>query len=217
VSRWLLDFVAGDPGEEIAGFVRLELREHEQIAWYWTYVVGFPGVDGVLVVRDHEVLLPRQGLEIRADGLWAELTCETPREHWTFGLEAFGVRLEGTDGAREFLRADGEIGDRIAVGLDIEWEVGPDGPPRGIVHGDVLAGRASTAIDGVGWCYDAADPDPEETQVDVDVVSTVYVPLPGGAPVIRRLVRTADGLQWTLERDGVEEQGIPEDSENNHR
>ncbi|MDQ1381052.1 MAG: hypothetical protein QOJ71_1771, partial [Actinomycetota bacterium] len=174
MSRWLLDFVAGDPGEDVAGFVRLELREHEQIAWYWTYIVGFPGVDGVLVVRDHEVLLPRRGLEIRADGLWAELTCETPREHWTIGLEAFGIRLAGTEGADEFLRADGEIGERIAVGLDIEWEVDADGPPRGIVHGDVLVARASLAIDGVGWFYDQDDPDPaaRERQVDTHVVST---------------------------------------------
>ena len=70
MSRWLLDFVAAP----IAGFVRLELRDAERIAWYWTYLVGVPGVEGVLVVRDHEVLLPHQGLEIRADGLWAALT-----------------------------------------------------------------------------------------------------------------------------------------------
>ena len=33
-------------------------------------------------------------LEIRTEGLWAELLCETPGEHWTLGLEAFGVRLD---------------------------------------------------------------------------------------------------------------------------
>jgi hypothetical protein len=204
VSRWLLDFVAGDPGAELAGFVRLELRDDEQIAWYWTYLVGVPGVDGVLVVRDHEVLLPRQGLEIRADGLWAELVCETRCEHWTFGLEAFGVRLEGTEGAAEFLRGEGEIGERIAVGLDIEWEVADDGPPRGTVHGDVLVGRATIAIDGVGWFYDDGAPDPDPgpsgaaSGADA-VIATVYVPLADGAHVMRRLVRTEGGLQWSLE------------------
>ena len=45
----------------------------------------------------------------------------------------------------------------IAVGLDIEWEVGADGPPAGIVHGDVLVGRARHAIDGPGWFYDDGD------------------------------------------------------------
>jgi hypothetical protein len=180
VSRWLLDFVAGDPGNELAGFVRLELRDDEQIAWYWTYLVGVPDFDGVLVVRDHEVLLPRQRLEIRADGLWAELICETPREHWTFGLEAFGVRLEGTDNASEFLRPEGEIGERIAVGLDLEWEVGDDGPPRGTVHGDVLVARATIPIDGGGWFFDDDAPDPVgpvSGSHPADDIATVYVPL----------------------------------------
>jgi hypothetical protein len=191
VNRWLLDF-AGAPGDPIAGFVRLELR-HDS-ARFWTYLVGVPDVDGVLVVRDHEVLLPRQGLEIRADGLWAELTCETPREHWTFGLEAFGVRL---DSARDALRAGGEIGERIAVGLDIEWEVGADGPPAGIVHGDVLVARATHAIDGPGWFYDDGVPEPEP--VPGDVVANVFIPLDTGLDGVyleRRLVRGEFGLRW---------------------
>ena len=66
-------------------------------------------------MRDHEVLLPRQGLEIRADGLWADLWCEAPREHWTFGLESFGVRLDEPD---EALRPGGEIGERPGVGFE---------------------------------------------------------------------------------------------------
>jgi hypothetical protein len=197
VSRRLLDFVAGDnDGDGIAGFVRLELREAERIAWYWTYLVGVPDVEGVLVVRDHEVLLPNQGLEIRADGLWAELTCETPREHWTFGLEAFGVRLDTPD---EALRAGGEIGERLAVGLDIEWEVGDDGPPGGSVHGDVLVGRARHEIDGPGWFYDDGDADPGS--VEGDVVASVYIPLVEGY-IERRLVRADGRLRWSFERRG---------------
>jgi hypothetical protein len=202
VTRWLLDFAAdaNDPaGEAIAGFVRLELREAESIAWYWTYLVGVPGIDGVLVVRDHEVLLPRQGLEIRADGLWAELTCETRLEHWTFGLEAFGVRLDEPDDAR---RPGGEIGERLAVGLDIEWEVGPDGPPSGLVHGDVLVGRARFEIDGPGWFYDDDTPDPD--RVEGDEVARAYVPLgdvvDAHGYIERRLVRADGGLRWSLER-----------------
>jgi hypothetical protein len=189
VSRWLLDF---STAAGCAGFVQLELRESEQIAWYWTYLVGFPGVDGVIVVRDHEVLLPRQGLEIRADGLWAELWCESPREHWTFGLESFGVRLDAPEDA---LRPGGEIGERIAVGLDIEWEVGRDGPPAGTVHGDVLVGRARLAIDGPGWFYDdgSAGPGP----IDGDVVATVLVPVGADEHIERQLVRNGAELRWT--------------------
>ena len=196
MSRWLLDFADADG---FAGFVRLELREAEQIAWYWTYLVGVPDVEGVIVVRDHEVLLPRQGLEIRAEGLWAELWCEAPREHWTFGLESFGVRL---DAAGDALRAGGEIGERIAVGLDIEWEVGAAGPPAGVVHGDVLVGRARHQIDAPGWFYD--DRAPEPGSVEGEVMSTVYVPLDDdrGGHVERNLVRTGDNPRWSLERHG---------------
>jgi hypothetical protein len=197
VKRWLLDFVA-NTADPIAGFVRLELREAERIAWYWTYLVGVPSVDGVIVVRDHEVLLPRQGLEIRADGLWAELTCETPREHWTFGLESFGVRL---DEPRDALRPGGEIGDRVAVGLDIEWEVGPDGPPAGIVHGDVLVGRERFELDGTGSFYDDETPDPAEPGgLATEAVATVLIPVGAATHVERRLVRSMDGLVWSIER-----------------
>jgi hypothetical protein len=193
MSRWLLDFVAGGD-DDIAGFVRLELREGEQIAWYWTYLVGVPGADGLLVVRDHEVLLPSQGLEIRAEGLWAALVCETPREHWTFGLESFGVRLDTPEAA---LRAGDEIGERIAVGLDIEWEVAGRGPPAGIVHGDVLVGRGRHEIDGAGWFYDDTEPDPG--WVEGDTIATVYVPA-AGTHIERRLVRTDAGPRWSLDR-----------------
>jgi hypothetical protein len=193
VRRWLLDF-AGPESEPIAGFVRLELRD--DVARFWTYLVGVPDVDGVLVVRDHEVLLPRQGLEIRADGLWAELTCETPREHWTFGLESFGVRL---DDPVDALRAGGEIGDRVAVGLDLEWEVGAGGPPAGIVHGDVLVGRARFELDGSGSFYDDTMPDPDPGHVDGETRATVLVPLGDGNHVERRLVGAGDGRRWSYE------------------
>jgi len=198
----LLDF-AGDGGGSagsagIAGFVRLELRERERIAWFWTYLVGVPDVEGLIVVRDHEVLLPRQGLEIRADGLWADLWCETPREHWTFGLESFGVRLDEPD---EALRAGGEIGERIAVGLDLEWEVGAGGPPEGTVHGDVLVGRARHHVDGPGWFYD--DRAPEPGSVDGDATAIVYVPLgDDDGYVERRLVRAGAELRWSLDHRG---------------
>jgi hypothetical protein len=198
VSRWLLDFVAaGEDGEHgIAGFVRLELRPDEHIAWYWTYLVGVADVEGVLVVRDHEVLLPRQGLEIRADGLWAELTCETAHEHWSFGLESFGVRLDAPDDALH-AGAGGEIGERIAVGLDIEWEVGAGGPPEGIVRGDVLVGRARHEIEGPGWFYDDATGDPG--WIEGEPLAVVYVPA-ADRSIERRLVGTSAGPRWSLDR-----------------
>jgi hypothetical protein len=103
------------------------------------------------------VTLPRgAALEIRADSLWSELVCETAGEHWSIGLEAFGVRLDDPDDA---LR--GEIGERIALGFDFEWETSGElfrselgGVAReeqpGVVHGEVLLGRDRIPLDTVG-------------------------------------------------------------------
>jgi len=151
---WALEFVQTHGSDWMGGFVRLELRPDAGVAWYWAYLVG-PDL-GLVAVRDHEVPLPRQPgpVVVRAEGLWAELVCETADEHWSIGLEAFGVRLDDpADGFR------GEIGERLAVGLDLEWEVpdepgsdepGPDNGRSGAVFGEVLIGRDRIAFDGTG-------------------------------------------------------------------
>ena len=147
-------FEWGTAGGEY-GFVRLALHRSDRVAWFWAYLLS-PG-RGPVVVRDHEVTLPRgAALEIRADSLWSELVCETPGEHWSIGLEAFGVRLDTAEDALH-----GEIGERIALGFDFEWETtgepfgsDVDGVVReeqpGAVRGDVLLGRDRIALDTVG-------------------------------------------------------------------
>lgn len=150
-EAWRLD-VAGD---ELG--VAVQLACGRGVAWWWTHVV-VPGRPGPVVVRDHEVPPPRVGLEVRADGLWGELVCETPFEHWSYGLEAFGVAL---DDPAESLR--GEIGERLPVGFDLEWEVDTavgdvrvrGGALRGydqfgVVHGELLLGRSRVEVDAVG-------------------------------------------------------------------
>lgn len=106
----------------------------------------------LVVVADAEVPRPRQGLELRAEGLWAEMRCETPFEHWGYGLEAFGLALD-EPAVTEL------VGDRIPVGWDLEWEVldppvpDPDGRGYhhdGIVHGEVLVGPDRVPVDGRG-------------------------------------------------------------------
>jgi len=96
---------------------------------------------GVVVVRDDDVPLPKGDdlLVVRAEGLWAELLCETPDEHWSFGLEAFGVRFD--DEAEAAVSDRGEL---VAVGFDLEWET----PDR--VVGEVLVGRAKHDLDAHG-------------------------------------------------------------------
>ena len=145
-ETWQFDFVAA--GGEPAGFVALHRYPNLGIAWYWA---SFLTPAGLVAVRDHEVPPPRGGLEIRTDGLWAELVCETPLEHWTGGLEAFGIRFD--DPAEAW---GAEWGDRLAVGLDFEWELsgppaegpapGPPGTPEGgfvqagTMWGEILVG-----------------------------------------------------------------------------
>jgi len=160
-DSWYVDF-SGPDG--LGGFVRLSLYPNlgaaggggggggpaggggaggGGVAWWWTYLVTPHGP--LAAVRDHEVPVPRGGLEVRADGLWAELVCETPLEHWSIGLEAFGLAFE--DRAEAWRR---EWGDRVAVGLDLEWEalappVAAPGPgPAG--EGYVQAGRVVGAV-----------------------------------------------------------------------
>ena len=154
-ESWYFDFSRADG---TGGYVRLGLYPNQGVAWYWAYVVS-PD-HGLLAVRDHEVALPKgDQLDVRADGLWGELVCETQMEHWGIGLEAFGVRLESPGDAY-----NGERGERIPVGLDIEWEAYspvydypyPDGhlgahyEHAGIVHGEILIGTDRIAFDGRG-------------------------------------------------------------------
>lgn len=136
MTVWRLEFSAPDGTE---GSVELEVPAAGR-ARYEARLRG-PGLgDGVIVVRDHDVIPPKgRLLEIRADGLWAELVCETPGEHWGFGLEAFGLRFAGDEEA-----AASDVGDRLAVGLDLEWEV-PD-----LVHGELLVERARVPFTGTG-------------------------------------------------------------------
>lgn len=119
----------------IEGAVRVELLDDH--AAYWMY--ADLGDDGFVTIRQDEVALPRGRLfELRADGLWAEFVCEVPGEHWTFGLEAFGLRHESRDEART-----AEVGERVPVGFDLEWD-------EGRVVGEVLVGRRRFAVDGRG-------------------------------------------------------------------
>lgn len=162
-DAWEIDFALeiGDRNlPSVGGFVRLSLLPNQGVAWWWTSLL----TPRLVAVRDHEVPLPRSGLEVRADGLWGELVCETPLEHWSVGLEAFGVAYDDPADAW-----GDEWGERLAVGLDLEWEAtagpaglppaGPDPGPEGVgycqpgrIHGEMLVGPDQRlAVDGTGF------------------------------------------------------------------
>src|SRR3954470_9026339 len=144
------DMVAGHDGTDVTfvvihrleltsdglrGEVELVLPDNGPVR-YSAVFSGLAAGSGFVVVRDDAVPRPRgRALEVRADGLWTEMTCETRDEHWSFGLEAFGLRVDDPDET---------IGERIAVGYDLEWET-PD-----LVHGELLLVRAVIPVDARG-------------------------------------------------------------------
>jgi hypothetical protein len=150
-ESWYFDFAT--PDGSLGGYVRLGLYPNVGTVWYWAYLVG----EGrpMVAVRDHDVPLPKgSGLEVRSEGLWGELVCETPNEHWSVNLEAFAVAL---DDPAEAYR--GERGDRVALGLDLEWvEAAPAQMSLGVpryeqactVQGEVLVGNERISVDGFG-------------------------------------------------------------------
>jgi hypothetical protein len=169
-ESWYFDFAAIDAS--VGGYVRLGLYPNQKVAWWWAYLTG---ADRPLVaLRAHDVDVPRTGTEIRTDGIWASLTPESLLEHWSVGLESFAVIM---DDPVETYR--GERGDRVAFGLDLEWEaVAPAFDYPGTtryeqscrVHGEILLGDDRIDFDGpgqrdhswgnrdwwrFGWCWTA--------------------------------------------------------------
>jgi len=111
------------------------------------------GADPVVVV-EFEVPLPSRGWEIRASGLWADHICETPMDHWSYGLEAFGLAI---DKPGELL---GEaVGLRVPLGWELEFEARAEALQTGAddrygqigsVHGLLLEKSETTEVDGYG-------------------------------------------------------------------
>jgi hypothetical protein len=152
-ESWYFDFAADDGS--IGGYVRLGLYPALGVAWYWGFLVreGEP----LLAVKHHESKLPKgEVLEVREDGLWSQLYCETPNEHWTIGLEAFAVGLD--DPGDAYAAAD-PAGDKVPLGIDLEWQaIAPVYDYPGVtryeqsclVSGEILVGNEAISFDGWG-------------------------------------------------------------------
>lgn len=143
--------------------------------------------DDPVVVVEFEIPLPSRGWEIRASGLWADHVCETPMDHWSYGLEAFGLSI---DNPTELLGA--ALGDRVPLGWELEFEA--RAPAHftgsasrygqiGSVHGLLLEHQRTTEVDGYGvrshW-WGTHGPTRIELGDPPDDAPTVVLPTIGG-------------------------------------
>ncbi|MGH8999781.1 MAG: hypothetical protein ACRDY7_10385 [Acidimicrobiia bacterium] len=222
-ETWQFDFAADAPGagSPPGGFVALHCWPNLGTAWWWTHLLT---ASGLVALRDHEVAMPRTGLEVRADGLWGDLVCETPLEHWSIGLEAFAVRYDDPVDAW-----GDEWGERIPVGLDLEWETtgapqpgpvpGPPGEPEGgwcqagTVHGEILVGPSDrfafngTSVRSRRWgvadwwtAPERSWPEPLPDGSEVAGCAPLLIVGPGGrrSRLLRELRRHPGGdYQWS--------------------
>ncbi len=157
-ESWYFDFASEDGS--VGGYVRLGLYPNLGVAWYWGYLVRAGADEGdasqLLAVQHHTAALPTGSvLEVREEGLWSALHCESAHEHWTIGLEAFAVGLDDPGDAY----ADDLRGERVPLGFDLEWEAtAPVYDYPGVsryeqscrVSGDILIGDETLDFDGWG-------------------------------------------------------------------
>lgn len=146
----IIDLEWVDPGQGIAGLLRVEVRPTAGATRFLAAVVR-TGEDPV-VVLDHDLPVVTDRFEFRAPAVWVELTCEEALEHWTVGLEAFGLGID----AGEPVGPD-TFGDRVPLGLDLDLET--VGAAAGVsdsfavdvaVRGEVLVGTAAHEVDAIG-------------------------------------------------------------------
>lgn len=127
--------VVKHPGLGRASFVAAYLREDLQ----------------PIVLSELDIALPSDRWEIRASGLWADHTCETPLDHWSYGLEAFALAI---DDPSELLGA--ARGDRVPLGWELEFEASQEAvwlgrecyQQVGAAHGIVLTEDGETTLEG---------------------------------------------------------------------
>ena len=105
-----------------------------------------------VVVADDDVPLPDRGWEFRSSGLWADHICETPLDHWSYGLEAFGLSLDDPDAL-----VGRAMGERSPLGWELEfearqparWEQADHYLQEGIGHGLVLDADGQHEVEGI--------------------------------------------------------------------
>jgi hypothetical protein len=143
-----VEFVATDLS--MAGLLRLDLRRPAGATRFLASILR-RGSEPVTVF-DYDLPLATGAFEFRSSGVWVEFCCEEPLDHWTIGLEAFGLALPETH-----VVTPQSYGDRVPIGLDLDLDTtaAPEGDGRAFsidvaVHGEVLIADQSYEIDAVG-------------------------------------------------------------------
>lgn len=130
--------------------ITFEVSVHpQQPSARFVAVVVRPDAPAVVLIDD-AIPFPRRGWEIRTSGLWADHNCETPNEHWSYGLEAFALAIDQPD---QLLHSS--FGDRVPLGWDLEFESAEapqsltDGySQQGLVHGILLGPHPPLEVEG---------------------------------------------------------------------
>lgn len=146
VEEWLFTSWSGPPGHQlglISGY-----RIIGTTAWYWAALARSD--EPLIHVTEWHVPRRADPLLVKADGLWAEHTCDAPMEQWTVANETYATALDDPDDALG--RA---YGTPTAVAFDLEWYATAEPTPVesgyeqvGVVHGVVeLAGTAGLHLE----------------------------------------------------------------------
>ena len=121
-------------GAGLGGYTELTLFPAQSRSWYRSVLIR-PD-QPLLVIEDLDAPLPRQDLELKSEGLWADHVCEAPMRQWTVANEAYAVALDDPEEA-----IGRGYGVPTPVAFDVEWYAGepvacvPDGySQRGEVH-----------------------------------------------------------------------------------
>jgi hypothetical protein len=147
-----LRFFAADAS--VGGYATLTIFPRLGFSWFWACLVG--SHRPLVSVVENQAPVPRRGtLELRTSGLWCEVQCETPLEHVTIGMEAFGLALDHPTDALGDAR-----GEPVPLGFDLEWAssvgdvVASDGTSgyeaTARVVGEILVGPERIDFDGWG-------------------------------------------------------------------
>ncbi|NNE95213.1 MAG: hypothetical protein HKN24_04220 [Acidimicrobiales bacterium] len=187
-------------------------------------VVWAPDAPPVAMI-EADIPIPGSRWEFRTHGLWVEQVCETPHQHWSFGLEAFALQL---DDPTELVRTG--YGTRVPMGWELDFY--SSAPSRWLLTSADPVGRSGAYTQAgnlSGLLLDADGEHPFEaaaqrwhwwgttplTSAGVrtapvstgDSIAELHLPLTQGPVVVERgpshlLIRTVDTVGRATEPSG---------------